>query len=93
VEIAYLRGSRGAKGCLHYLFRRDAPPKPLSVRGVQFPLISSLRIDPAGIIAEPVSQVTASGDGYYAFLSLSANLFSPIPLIPKFTTLGKYVLH
>jgi hypothetical protein len=57
VEIAHLRGSRGAKGCLHCLFRRDAPPKPLSVRGVQFPLIYSPRIDswidPAGIIAEP----------------------------------------
>jgi hypothetical protein len=44
VEIAYLRGSRGIKGCLHCLFRRDAPHKPLSVRSVQFPLIYSLRI-------------------------------------------------
>jgi hypothetical protein len=49
VEIAHFRGSRNAKGCLHYLFRRDAPPKPLSVRDVQFPLIYSLKINPGSI--------------------------------------------
>jgi hypothetical protein len=49
VEITHLKGFRGAKGCLHCLFRRDAPPKPLSVRGVQFPLVYSLRIGPGSI--------------------------------------------
>jgi phage terminase large subunit-like protein len=63
VEIAHLKGSRGAKGCLHYLFRRDASHKPLSVRGVQFPLIYSLKIgswiDPGSILAiltDPIQQ-------------------------------------
>jgi hypothetical protein len=49
VEIIYLKDSKGAKKCLHCLFRRDAPPKSLSVRNMQFPLIYSLKIDPGSI--------------------------------------------
>jgi hypothetical protein len=53
VEIAHLRGSRDAKGCLHCLFRRDAPRKPLSVRGVQFPMV-----DPSSPIFHPPTRAT-----------------------------------
>jgi hypothetical protein len=58
VEITYFKGSRGAKECLHYLFRRDAPPKPLNVKGVQFSLIYSLKIDLRSIQDRPLAILT-----------------------------------
>jgi hypothetical protein len=89
VEIAHFRGSRGAKGFLHCLFRRDAPFKSLSVRGVQFLLIYSLRIgswiDPAGIIAEPVptylSRTTLSHTSLTFFRTLGYDIVYPITAI------------